>query len=66
MRTTPLDQPFAATAAPWERFRAQLEAEAPWVERLVAFDYNDYMDPAAGPDQAALYQAYQDHRRTFA
>jgi hypothetical protein len=66
LRTTPLDQPFAATAAPWDRFRAQIEAEAPWVERLVAFDFNDYMDPAAGPDQAALYEAYQGYRATFA
>jgi hypothetical protein len=66
LRTTPLDQPFAATAAPFDRVRRQLDAEAPWVERLIAFDFNDYMDPAVGAAQARLYTAYQTYCETLA
>jgi hypothetical protein len=66
LRTTPLEQPFAATAAPFDRVRRQLEAEAPWVERLIAFDFNDYMDPAVGADQRHLYTAYQAYRDELA
>ena len=65
-RTTPPDQPFAATAAPFERFRRQLEEEAPWVERLIAFDFNDYMDPTAGDPQRRLYDAYRAYRDELA
>ena len=57
-RTSPLDEPFAATAAPWGRYRLQIEAMAPWVDALITFDYNDYMAPTVGVDQRRLYDAY--------
>jgi hypothetical protein len=62
-RTTPLTEAFAATAAPFERFQQQLEKVAPWVDRVIAFDFNHYMDPAVGDDQRRLYEAYQAWRQ---
>ena len=60
-RTTPLDQPFQATAAPFDRFQRQLAAVSPWVDRVVSFDFNDYMDPSQGEDQRRLYEAYRGY-----
>ncbi len=57
-RTSPLNRPFEATSAPFDRLQRQLAAVAPYTKDIVCFDFNDYMDPAAGDAQARLYEAY--------
>lgn len=44
--------------APWERIEAQLQAEAPYVEGFVIFEFNHYMSPVRGGKAAELYAAY--------
>lgn len=63
-RTTPLNQAFSATAADMGRFEKQLQAVAPYAERIISFDFNHYMDPEAGEDAAKLYQAYMKKTTT--
>lgn len=52
--------PFAASPADPARVAGQITAVAPYVERLVAFTFKDYADPARGPAAAALYQSLSE------
>lgn len=47
------------TPAPWERIAAQLQAEAPYVDGFVIFEYNHYMSPVRGGAAAELCAAYE-------
>jgi hypothetical protein len=44
--------------APIERVLAQIEAESPYVESFVMFDFFHYMSPWRGEEQKRLYDAY--------
>ena len=50
-------EPFAAAPADPARVAGQIAAVASYVERLVAFTFKDYADPARGPAAAALYRS---------
>jgi hypothetical protein len=48
-----------------DRLRRQLAAVAPYVERIVTFDFFHYMSPHRGPAQRALYEGYLDYLRAL-
>jgi hypothetical protein len=45
--------------APIERVLAQIDAESPFVESFVMFDFFHYMSPARGEEQKKLYEDYR-------
>lgn len=45
-----------------ERLVRQLEAEAPFVEKFVTFDFFHYMSPRRGAAQRKLYEGYVEYR----
>ena len=53
-------EPFAAVPAAPARVAGQIAAVAPYVERLVAFTFKDYADPARGPAAAALHRSLSE------
>lgn len=56
----PVDEgAWQARPADIERVIHQLELEAPYVEKFVAFDFAHYMSPRLGGEAAALYDAYR-------
>lgn len=60
----PVDEgEFAAVPRGYARVQASIDAERPWVQRLIAFSVLDYMDPERGPEHERLYTAYLDRCR---
>jgi hypothetical protein len=53
------DAEWAAVPATLERLRSQIEAETPFAEEAVVFDFPSYLSPRASP---ALYSAYASYR----
>jgi len=51
--------PWQARPATIERVRHQLELEAPWVEKIVVFDFTHYMSPRLAGAAEELYRGYQ-------
>jgi hypothetical protein len=41
----------------------QLALEAPWVEKIVVFDFTHYMSPRLGGAAEALYRGYETYLR---
>ena len=60
-RTTPLKEDFAAEATDIETLKKQIEAESPYVKKLICFDFNHYFSPNS-PDSTA-HKLYEDYRR---
>jgi hypothetical protein len=55
----PVDEgAFAAVPRGYANVQASINAERPWVQRLIAFSVLDYMDPARGPEHQRLYAEY--------
>ncbi len=59
-QTSHAAEPFIAAPAEPVRVSGQIASVAPYVERLVAFTFKDYADPARGPAAAALYRALSE------
>lgn len=58
-RTTKLTEGFAAKPASVDRLEKQIAATRSSVTKLISFDFNDYMSPQAGPEQAKLFEDYR-------
>lgn len=58
-RTTPLSGEFAAEPTTMDILARQIEGEAPYVDRLICFDFNHYFSPRTGPKAEQLYDAYR-------
>lgn len=53
------DRPWQAVPAGIEQLRQQLALEAPFVEKIVVFDFTHYMSPRLGGAAQTLYRDYQ-------
>ncbi len=58
-RTSPLSQDFAAEATSMDILSRQIEGEAPYVDRLICFDFNHYFSPRLGDKAEQLYNEYR-------
>lgn len=56
----PLDK-WDAIPAKIKRVTAQIETTAPYVSRIVCFDFTHYMSPQMGEKQAKLFQDYKHY-----
>ncbi len=57
----PLDyEQWSAKPAKGERIIAQVEAQSPYVEKIVCFDFFHHLDPQQGPEQAESFRVYYD------
>jgi hypothetical protein len=54
---------WQARPADVERVQHQLALEAPWVEKIVVFDFTHYMSPRLGGAAEALYRGYEAYLR---
>lgn len=58
-RTTPLSEDFEAEATTMDILARQIEAEAPYVDRLICFDFNHYFSPRVNAKAERLYNDYR-------
>lgn len=61
-QTSKAGEAFAARPAPAGRLRKQVEAAAPYFDRLVLFTFLDYATPAKGPEAEALFDVLKETR----
>ncbi|MBE3574398.1 MAG: DUF4434 domain-containing protein [Firmicutes bacterium] len=61
-RETSPDPQWRATAGPWGQLQEQMQAVAPFVDRIVVFEFARFMSPLApDPNARALYRQYVDY-----
>ncbi|MCF6314374.1 MAG: DUF4434 domain-containing protein, partial [Verrucomicrobiales bacterium] len=52
------EQAWAARPAQHQRVGKQCESTAPFVSKIIVFEYSQYMDPASSPQAAKLYDSF--------
>lgn len=60
-RTTKFYDDFSAKPVSMDTLKQQMEKEAPYVSKIISFDFNDYMSPQKNDDTASLYREYEEY-----